>query len=199
MKLLMTGFEPFYTVGDNPSQRIVAHFATYGSARDDVVICAEALPVVYDGSWARLSALVGQFQPDVVLLLGVAQSRNAINLERFALNMDDASIADNAGDLRQGVPIVAGGPDAYQTTLPITAIYDRLRAAGIPVRLSNHAGTYVCNHIFYAARHHLPDALPCGFVHVPAMGDEPPALPLSTLIEAVQLCIDVLANTVMHR
>ena len=75
--------------------------------------------------------------PDAVISLGVAQSRQKINLERIAVNVDDASIADNAGHLASGEMIAPDGPVAYWSTLPIEAMQTVLEARDIPVAISN--------------------------------------------------------------
>jgi pyroglutamyl-peptidase len=142
----------------------------------------------------RLSDLIAQHQPDVVICLGLAARRSAINLERVALNLDDAKIPDNAGDLAVGRPIQQDGPVAYLSTLPLEKMKQALQAREIPVEISNHAGAYVCNHVFYAARHAIEQAhFPaiCGFIHVPAIADsaDDQGLLLDQMIEAVGVCI----------
>ena len=196
MRILLTGFVPFGKVATIPSQQIIEQIAASG--RYPQVVTA-VLPVDYTGGTDCLQALITQHQPQVIICLGVAQNRAKISLERFALNVDDASLPDNAGVLRQGEPICAGEPLAYQSTLPLPAFYTALAARSIPVEFSNHAGAYLCNHVFYMARH-LTDrqAIPCGFIHVPGILDETAAeskgLPLATMVEAIEICLGVLQN-----
>ena len=192
MRVLLTGFTPFDDHDVNPSQLIVEALAQREYATIDLI--AEILPVVYQAAGSRLSDLIAQHQPDVVICLGLAARRSAINLERVALNLDDAKIPDNAGDLAVGRPIQQDGPVAYLSTLPLEAMKRALQAQEIPVEISNHAGAYVCNHVFYAARHAIEQAQSptiCGFIHVPAIADtaDAPGLLLNQMIEAVEVCI----------
>jgi pyroglutamyl-peptidase len=187
----------------NPSQCIVEHFQA--QQRDDLITLM--LPVEYATSGTRLIEAIKQHNPDAVLSLGVAASRNAINLERIAVNVDDASIPDNVGHKASGERIAEEGPAAYWSTLPLEAMKAALDAQGIAVTYSNHAGAYMCNHVFYSARHALEGArssIPCGFIHIPDLpktegekaGSEPYGMPLETMIEAVEICLKVLREKV---
>lgn len=194
MRILLTGFEPFGKVDINPSQRIIEHFAA--QERDDLI--ALVLPTEYAASARRLEAAIRQCNPDAVICLGVAQSRQTISLERVAINVDDASIADNAGVLASGDLIAIDGPAAYWSTLPLDALRAALAERGIPVNISNHAGAYVCNHAFYSARHiveTLDRPIPCGFIHVPGLlkteGETSTGLALDVMLEAIDVCLRV--------
>src|SRR5262249_60108677 len=124
-----------------------------------------------------------------VVCLGVGRDRDALCLDRVALNLDDCEEPDNAGQSPAGQLIVADGPLAYWSTLPLERIRQALRARDVRVRITNHAGTYVCNHVFYVARHELEtlgSRAPCGFIHVPLPAAEPEskAPSLTDLVEA---------------
>jgi pyroglutamyl-peptidase len=198
MRVLLTGFEPFGAIAVNPSQRIIEHFQA--QRRDDLI--TRILPTEYQRAGECIDEAIRSTHPDAVISLGVAQSRKTISLERIAVNVDDASIADNAGHLASGEVIAPDGPAAYWTTLPIDAMKAALEAHNIPVSISNHAGAYICNHVFYTGRYTL-DALgrsiPCGFIHVPDLlrvdGEITTGLALEIMIEAVELCLQVVANT----
>ena len=195
MRVLLTGFEPFGNISVNPSQCIVEHFQAL--RRDHLI--TRVLPTEYQRAGDCIAEVICENSPDVVISLGVAQSRQAINLERIAVNIDDASIADNAGKLASGERIAPDGPVGYWSTLPLSAMRAALEARSIPVAISNHAGAYICNHVFYSARHTL-EALgrltPCGFIHVPDLlridGETTTGLPLEVMIEAVEVCLNVL-------
>jgi pyroglutamyl-peptidase len=112
------------------------------------------------------------------------------------LNLDDASIPDNAGVLKSGELIESDGPAAYWSTLPLERFYHALALENIPVSFSNHAGTYLCNHVFYVARHETaaPPIL-CGFIHVPLIDETgEKGLPFSALVRAVGLCIEIVRD-----
>ena len=129
----------------------------------------------------------------MVLCVGQAGGRAAIGLERVAINVNDARIADNAGQQPVDEPVVAGGPNAYFSTLPLKACVQALKAAGLPAEVSNTAGTFVCNHVFYSLMHALAQhtgrpAVPAGFVHLPWMPEQgKPSLPLADMTQALRL------------
>lgn len=198
MRILLTGFTTFGDHTENPSQHIVEALAD--RSIDGLEIVAEVLPVEYQAAGERIRQLIDTLQPEAIVSLGLAAGCDAINLERVALNVDDAALADNAGDLASGRMIALDGPAAYWSSLPLEAMQRSLQAHGIPVRISNHAGTYVCNHLFYAARHAIEQSatpIPCGFIHVPAIreADDAPGLPLTTMIEAVETCLAALRDS----
>jgi pyroglutamyl-peptidase len=187
--ILLTGFTPFQGVKVSPSALVLERIR-----HSDVV--TQVLPTEYDAAGAHLIRLLKEINPSAVLCLGVAQSREAISLERIALNLDDAPIPDNAGSLRSGQPIVDGAPLAYGSTLPLDAMKAAIAALEIPVVITNHAGTFVCNHVFYTARHTLEvsgSPVPCGFVHIPALQEvDGKGLPLDRMVAAVEACLTLL-------
>jgi pyroglutamyl-peptidase len=192
MRVLLTGFTTFGEHTTNPSRLIVEALA---QQRSDVYTAV--LPVEYRTSGELVCDLIRQYQPDSVLMLGLAAKRSAINLERFALNVDDATLPDNAGELRNGQMIAADGPAAYISTLPLEVIRSMIAALDVPVVISNHAGAFLCNHVFYMARHYLEQTgrtVPCGFIHVPEAAETAPGLPLATMIHAINGCLNVLGK-----
>ena len=196
-RILLTGFEPFGDLEINPSRLIVEHVRD--QQRPDLI--ALVLPTEYQGAGSGIAAAIRDYQPDAILSLGVAQSRKTISLERVAINVDDAALADNAGVIASGERIALEGPAAYWSTLPLDAMKWALVAHDIPVSISNHAGTYVCNHTFYSARHTLEClglSIPCGFIHVPDLerrsGEKVTGLPIETMIQAVELCLEVVQH-----
>ena len=171
--LLLTFFGPFPGVPVNPTvalaegaQRLLARM------RPDLNVITRELPVSYDGSSTALRAALQDVQPDALISLGVAVGRDVVSLEQVAINLDSAGIEDNDGDQRCDEPIAPGGQEAYFSSLPVRASFERLRAAGEPVEISYTAGTYVCNHVFYEGQRISRDlglSIPAGFVHVPAI------------------------------
>ena len=178
--LLLTYFGPFPGVPVNPTVALAeGAVRALNTARTDLRVVARELPVSYDGSSAALRAALQDVQPDALISLGVAVGRDVVSLEQVAINLDSAGIEDNDGDRRCDEPIVPDGREAYFSSLPVRASYERLRAAGEPVEISYTAGTYVCNHVFYEGQRisrELGLSIPAGFVHVPATcadGEEP--------------------------
>ena len=171
--LLLTYFGPFPGVPVNPTVALAeGAVRALNTARPDLRVVARELPVSYDGSSAALRAALQEVQPDALISLGVAVGRDVVSLEQVAINLDSAGIEDNDGDRRCDEPIAPDGQEAYFSSLPVRASYERLRAAGEPVEISYTAGTYVCNHVFYEGQRisrELGLSIPAGFVHVPAI------------------------------
>ncbi len=171
--LLLTYFGPFPGVPVNPTVALAeGAVRALNTARPDLRVVARELPVSYDGSSAALRAALQDVQPDALISLGVAVGRDVVSLEQVAINLDSAGIEDNDGDRRCDEPIAPDGREAYFSSLPVRASFERLHAAGEPVEISYTAGTYVCNHVFYEGQRisrELGLSIPAGFVHVPAI------------------------------
>jgi pyroglutamyl-peptidase len=202
MVILVTGFEPFDGRDVNPSQAIVEALRQRNAGRRCAQLVTEILPCEFRAAGDRIVTLIRELQPDAVMSVGLAASAAAIRLERVALNLNDSARPDNGGDLATGRLIDPDGPIGYWSTLPLDDMLRALKGRDIPAIISNHAGAYVCNHVFYTARREierLGSDIACGFVHVPLMveqASEPPAggasLPLAMMIEAVECCVNVL-------
>ena len=191
-KVLLTGFEPFGKATLNPSGEIVKQISG-----DNIVTAI--LPVAYAQSAERLLALIAEHNPDVVICLGQAEGRTHVSPERIAINLDDARLADNEGVIRNDVQIIAGGPVAYESTLPIKEIVEAVNDAGVPAAVSLSAGAFLCNHVFYVAQDHFKDTkVRSGFVHVPLMDEQAgefpglPTMPLDQMVKAVRTMLEVL-------
>ena len=191
-KVLLTGFEPFGNASLNPSGEIVKQI------NGDNIVTA-ILPVAYAQSAERLLALIAEHNPDVVICLGQAEGRKEITPERVAINLDDARLADNEGVLRNDVKILADGPDAYFSTLPVKEIVEAIKASGVPAAVSLSAGAFLCNHVFYVAQNRFAGAkIRSGFVHVPLMDEQAgefpglPTMPLDQMVKAVRTMLEVL-------
>ncbi len=166
--ILLSGFEPFAGNAANPSWGAVLLAAELLRADGHNVEVLE-LPVVFGAASMMLLDALDRLDPDVVVCAGLAGGRTGLSLERVAINCDDADIPDNAGAQPSDREVVNGGPAGYFATLPLRAALRNLAEAGIPASISQSAGTYVCNHVFYALMHHLADRPRTigGFVHVP--------------------------------
>jgi pyroglutamyl-peptidase len=192
--VLLTGFAPFAGERVNPSWEAVRRLA--GARVHGREIAAVRLPTSFEGGVGKLRTALRRRRPGLVLCVGQAGGRSAISLERVALNLIDARIPDNAGAQPIDQPVVAGAPAAYFATLPLKSMWQALQAAGIPCELSQSAGSYVCNAVFYALMHELAQeqrVVPAGFMHVPylpAQVSRRPQLPsmtLETIVRALEL------------
>ncbi len=197
--VLVTGFEPFGGELRNPSQEIAR--ALDGRVIAGRRVVGAVLPCVFGASIAELNKLLREHRPSLVLCLGQAGGRAEITPERVAINVDDARLADNAGAQPLDRPIVRGGPAAYWSTLPIKAIVRALQRRGVLVAVSQTAGTFVCNHVFYGLMHALRRrrGVRGGFIHVPFVPEQAtrgqPSLPLATMTEAVALAVETALTT----
>ncbi len=198
--ILLTGFEPFDGAASNPSWDLAS--ALHGELIEGHAVQALQLPCVFDAAGGVLQQALRRRRPALVLALGLAAGRDAMTPERVAINVDDARIADNAGAMPLDRAIVAGGPPAYFSTLPVKAMVAAMLAEGLPAAVSNSAGTYVCNHVFYRLMHALRRraGVRGGFMHVPlAEGPEAagrPALPLPAMQRGLRAA---LAAAALHR
>jgi pyroglutamyl-peptidase len=196
--VLLTGFAPFGGEPVNPSQEIAR--ALDGATLAGQRVIGAVLPTEFARALPALYDLLDAHRPTLVLATGQAGGRAGISLERVAINLIDARIADNAGAQPIDVPVVENAPKAYFSTLPLKAMLARLRAAGLPAAISYSAGTFVCNQVFFGLAHRLAKrrrGTRGGFVHVPYLPEQAarhapaPAMPLADMIAAVRLCLEV--------
>lgn len=202
IRVLVTAFEPFGGETLNPSQQAVQRLAG-GAALVGVDLRTTDLPVAFGQAIDVLRAAIAAHDPDVVLCVGEAGGRFAVTPERFAVNLNDASFPDNAGNQPVDEPIVAGGPVAYASTLPVAEMVAAMRTAGIPATKSSTAGNYVCNNVFYGLMHLIATERPGlrgGFVHVPYMHeqvlhrrDAQPSLSLEQITDALRIAVQTAA------
>ena len=191
-RLLITGFAPFGGDKINPAwQAVQALPETVGQWE----LVKREVPVTFRGAPAALFEAMDACEPDAVLMIGLAASRGAVTPERQGYNEIVARIPDNEGNQPQNEPIVLGGPEILCSTLPVEDMAEAIAALGIPARLSDSAGRYVCNTLLYSALYRLEqsdDPVPAAFIHVPAtpeMGLDVPTLPLEEIIQALTAAI----------
>ena len=196
--ILVTGFEAFGGDAVNPTAELAR--GVDGMEVERWLVVGRVLPVVFGEAEAGMIALVEEWRPRVVAALGVAVGREAITPERVAINLTDARITDNCGNQPLNTPVVEGGPVGYWSTLPVDDLVAAVRAEGIAARGSLSAGSFVCNAVFYALRHHLRRrrGLRAGFVHVPGLpeqaGEGRPAMDMATQRRALGAMLRVLAD-----
>jgi pyroglutamyl-peptidase len=199
MKVLVTGFEPFGGERINPSFEALRRLP---ARLGPLTVATQALPVIYGATLPALCAAIAANQPDIVLSVGLAGGRAELSLERVAINIDDARIPDNAGNQPIDRPVVAGGPAAYFATLPIKAAVAALREAGLPAAVSNSAGTFLCNHVFYGLMHEIATGqrpFRGGFLHLPFLPSQAarqpgtPSMALEQIVEGIEIILQVAA------
>jgi pyroglutamyl-peptidase len=193
--VLITGFEPFGGGERNPSAEIA--LALNGRQLHGQEVIGVSLPCVFGEDLKVLRCYLRRYHPNVVVCLGLAGGRSALSVERVAINVADARIPDNAGAAPVDEPVAAGGPVGYWSSLPIKAICAAWREAGLPGEVSQSAGTFVCNHLFYGLMRSLRrSSARGGFIHVPyAEGQGEPCLKLEDMVRGIELAASVALTT----
>ncbi|PFW45664.1 pyroglutamyl-peptidase I [Bacillus thuringiensis] len=196
--VLLTGFDPFGGESINPAWEVAKslHEKTIGEYK----IISKQVPTVFQKSISVLKEYIEELNPEMIICIGQAGGRPDITIERIAINIDDARIADNEGNQPVDVPVVEEGAIAYWSTLPMKAIVKRLQEEGIPASVSQTAGTFVCNHLFYGLMHELEKhdkKIKGGFIHIPFLPEQAsnypgqPSMSLSTINKGIELAIEV--------
>lgn len=191
MKVLLTGFEPFGQEKVNSSWETVKAFP---ELREDVEVLKICLPVSFQKAVTMLEQAVDDYRPDVVLSIGQAGGRCAVEVERVAINMVDSKKPDNDGCQPQECQLRADAPNAYFSNLPLKRLVEAIQNEGIPAAISNSAGLYVCNSVFYTAMHLVYSKYPnmqAGFIHVPYLPcqvvgkNKQPSMSTETTVQAL--------------
>lgn len=199
MKALVSGFDAFGGDKVNPSSLAVRRLER---RLGDLEIHTVELPTSYARSTDVLREAIDAVRPDIVLGVGQAGGRAELSLERVAINVQDARIRDNDGAQPIDCPIVGEGAAAHFSTLPVKACVAELRKAGLPAAVSNSAGTFVCNHVFYctmdmAQRH--PSRFRGGFLHIPYLPEQAarlggaPSMALDDVVRGIEIVLAVSA------
>lgn len=200
--VLIAGFEPFAGESVNPSAEIARSLDGESIAGHRVI--GAVLPVSFTEAPTALAEWLDRCRPALVIALGQAGGRSEISLERIAVNLIDARIADNAGLQPIDKPVLEDGPMAYFSSLPVKAIRAALHDLDIPAALSLSAGSFVCNQVFYWLAHLLATEHPGlrgGFIHVPWLPGQlvahpgEPCLPLSTMLHGIRAAIACAVTT----
>lgn len=199
-KVLMTGFDPFGGEKINPALEAVKQLN--GKVFEGVEIVAQEVPTVFHESIKIVIDSIEQHKPDVIICVGQAGGRTQVTPERIAINIDDARIPDNKDNQPIDEPIYEDGPAAYWTTLPIKRIVHEMKKVGVPAAVSNSAGTFVCNHLFYGVMHYLEKNAPHirgGFIHIPfipeqTLGNNAPSLSLDVIVEGLKTAAVIAAS-----
>lgn len=165
-RIVVTGFEPFASYEVNPSAEGVRTLARDARAVERARFVV--LPVTYRGAGTLLLAHAAAERAAGCLLFGVSRRARGLVLERRAYNVMDAAIADNAGLVGGGVPVLPGRDEVLDTAAPVDALLEALGRAGVPVTDSTDPGRFVCNATYYRALAGLRGrCAPPLLVHVP--------------------------------
>lgn len=163
--VLLTGFTPFGGEIINPSYEAIKSMES-----NDYHFIKLCIPTTYKNSIEMITNHIKLYHPDLIIMVGQAGGRQGISLERFAVNLDDSDVPDNDAVIMNEIKIISEGPTAYQTNINLKPVMQKLMQKGIPTKISNTAGTYVCNHIMYGIYHYIHTqklSSKALFVHVP--------------------------------
>ena len=196
MKILITGFEPYWDYPENSSWVVAEEVATRGVSGVDIE--AELMPVSFQRAPYVLREVVDKHTPDLIIMLGQSGGSNRVKLERIAINMMDSKLADNDGVIPDEEPICTKLSSALFANVPIKSLRNAIEACDIPVKISNSCGLYVCNRLYYEAltlcqKNPKMKAL---FVHLPFYEEQPsakegkPTMPLNQMVRAIQIIIE---------
>ena len=199
--ILLTGFEPFGGSHINPS--IEACRPYYGKTINGVKVKVVEIPLRYDEVKPVLIKAIRETSPATVICTGQTGT-SAIRLERVAINIVDARIPYNCGTQPKDRTIEQDGPVAYFSKLSLRKLLSALTEEKIPSEISNTAGTFGCNHIFYELMHYVSEEnldIPAGFIHVPSLpeqviGTNKPSMSLSLIIEALGIVLDNVSSDI---
>ena len=194
-RVLITGFEPFGGYSENSSWAVAQKVAACGVEWVDITLAQ--MPVSFGRVAAALRGEVEHHRPNLVVMLGQSASADCVKLERVALNMMDSAAGDNDGYTPNEEPIDECGAAALFGSLPIKPLRSAIEAKGVRVKISNSAGLYVCNRLYYEALRMCKESpyMQAIFIHLPLYEGHPsaksdkPTLPLEEMILAVQTLI----------
>ena len=189
-KLLITGFEPFGGESINPSWEAVSMLPNEINGYE---LTKLLIPVIFGDAAECVAQAANELSPDTILCIGQAGGRNSITPELVAINLQHAPIPDNNGYQPKDEPIIAGGQNAYFSTLPVRKIAEAVHQAGIASQVSYSAGAYVCNELLYRllARFENSDTR-VGFIHIPycAEQNKQPSMELETIVKGLTVAIE---------
>ncbi len=137
-RILLTGFEPFNNHSVNPSEKLAQALSI------ELQLEHLILAVSYQRSLEKLEEHLRRQNYDFVLMLGLASEREEVCLERVGLNIKDSKIPDADGAHPRGEKISLDGESAFFNEWPLSQWIENTE-----MKVSNHAGAYVCNFIYY--------------------------------------------------
>ena len=197
MRVLLTGFEPYWNYPENSSWEVAKLVASRGVDMVDIVL--ELMPVSFARAGEALRQAVAKHSPDIIIMLGQSGGSDRVKLERVALNLKDAKLSDNDGYTPDEEPINPDTPSALFTALPIKELRSTIEERGVAVKISNSCGLYVCNRLYYEALMICRERpqMQALFVHLPFYEGQPsakenkPTMAIDLMVKAIQTIIEV--------
>ncbi len=198
--ILLTGYEAFGDFKVNPS--IAACMRLNNKIYNAYRVVVEEIPMRFEEVKDEIEGHVDKYKPAAVLSTGVSSEGSCIKLERIAINLTTAKGPSKKEQLPEGEPIKAGGPVGYFSTLPLGKLLEGLKRAGVPAVISNSAGTFGCNLIFYQLMDYLDREgldIPAGFIHAPrlpeqALDGKTPSMALDLTAHALDVVVEMISK-----
>ena len=191
--ILISGYEHFGGDTFNPSLALA--MALNGRTYRDYEFKYVKIPVSRARAVSQMTEAIDILKPEIVICTGLAYERAGISVERVAINVADFPFPDMDGYLSLNEAIDPDGPAAYFSTLPIRRIQEAVRKEGIPIFVSNSAGTYCCNMLMYGTLNYIKKNnlnIKAGMMHVPYTPDmvtgkdfKMPSMSLDCMVRAV--------------
>lgn len=200
MKILVTGFDPFGGEKINPAIESVKLLPETINGAEIIKL---EIPTVVRKSLAKIKDAIEKYNPDVILSIGQAGGRYDLSVERVGINVDDCRIPDNEGNQPIDEVIYPDGASAYFATVPVKAMVQSIRDAGIPASVSNTAGTFICNHVLYGVAYEVAKNYKdkkSGFIHIPFLPEQVvnkpnmPSMPAETIKKGLIAAIEAITK-----
>jgi pyroglutamyl-peptidase len=167
-RILITGFGPFPGQPENPSAELVGLLRHELEKSSGIDAHCVVLKTEYGAALKCLQQELHSFKPDSVICFGVSAGESGFRLEQSAHNRLNTTLPDASG-YKPDVSCFDDGVEKYDTTVPIGKICEELNKTGIAARLSDDAGDYLCNFIYYHAikESQKTPSRTINFVHIP--------------------------------
>jgi pyroglutamyl-peptidase len=197
--ILLTGFEPFGGSDVNPS--ILACRELEGMTFNGYRVVVEEIPLRFREIDGIIKGHVSKYKPAAVVSTGQGGG-GGLSIERVAINVGSARMPYNCGCKPVDEPLNPDGPVAYWTRLPFRRMLESLKEADVPARLSNSAGTFGCNQIFYHLMDHISSEgleIPAGFIHVPLLPQQAlergsASMSLSLIARGLEVVVELISR-----
>jgi pyroglutamyl-peptidase len=174
------------------------------------MIAVRVIPVETRNVRERFERALLEDNPDIVILLSQMGGRNALSMERVAVNVLDFEFPDNVGVMRKGDVISRGGADARISNVPFDRVIEAWSASGVPGYVSNSAGTFIGNQALYEMLGLTETSVPpvvAGLVHLPylpaqaiaAGAESNPSMTLELMKKGVEIMIETIVPWVEQR
>lgn len=169
-KILITGFGPFPGMPENPSTTLAYELAKRAeSTFPNHTFVAHSFATEWASAERDLTRLYEIHDPILVLHFGMGNQKSAIHIERMARNQASGE-ADANGCRGCNGPILKSAPTRLKSNMPHYSVLQDLRANAINAHISNNAGSYLCNFIYFKSLTNArAQATPpiAAFIHLP--------------------------------